>query len=404
MAMKQFDRAPFLLFPGCSFVAFGATMPTMNHSIFLTPLSVAREAAMAKLAQDKDSFLAEAEKALAAGPFRVTDKAAPPPGGTLHDYWSLGPYWWPNPDTPNGLPYIRRDGHVNPASRGGGFDRTRLDALSHTVQTLLNAWFATQGDPYSNRIVSLLRIFFLDPATRMNPSLTYGQSILGICDGRGIGIIETATLIDLLDAVVHLRHAGAYPDEDWNVIRSWFGEYLDWLLTSKHGRDERATKNNHGIWMDAQLMAFALFTDRFSLAHEVAMEVPARRINPQISADGSQPHELARTRSFMYSVFNLTAFATLAQLAKHVGVDLWNYRGPENQSIPSALEFLKPFASGERPWPYRQINETTGEDSPGLDSSALARFTTLSRMIENETRAAESERDLSSFITPSSLT
>jgi hypothetical protein len=27
---------------------------------------------------------------------------------------SLAPYWWPDPKSPNGLPYIRRDGERNP--------------------------------------------------------------------------------------------------------------------------------------------------------------------------------------------------------------------------------------------------------------------------------------------------
>ncbi|MGI5869443.1 MAG: alginate lyase family protein [Kiritimatiellia bacterium] len=355
----------------------------MNSTPFLTPLSVVREAGLKRLAQDKAAFLDETAESLAAGPFRVTDKASPPPGGTLHDYWSLGPYWWPDPDKPNGLPYIRRDGHVNPESRGGGFDRTRLDGLAHAVNILLTAWAATGDAAHSNRIVFLLRAFFLDANTRMNPSLTYGQAIPGVCDGRGIGIIETTRLIDLLDAVVHLHHAGACPDEDWNELRKWIGDYLDWLLTSKHGREERAAKNNHGTWMDAQLVAFALFTGRTRLAREVAQDVPATRIDSQIAADGSQPHELARTRPFMYSVFNLAAFATLARLARHVGIDLWNHRGPQGQSIPSALDFLVPFAAGEKPWPYRQINETTGEERQELDPDALARFNTLARRMDH---------------------
>lgn len=344
-----------------------------------------RHTAMAKLEKDKESFMAEAEKALGTGPFSVTDKPTPPPGGSIHDYWSLGPYWWPNPDKPEGMPYLRHDGHVNPDSRGDGFDRTRIDAIDLTMKTLLDAWFATDDKKYSDRIIHLLRVFFLDDATRMNPSLTYGQSIPGICDGRGIGIIETVKFINLIDTVVLLRQANAYPDEDWVKIHNWFGEYLDWLRSSKHGHDERAAKNNHGTWMDAQLMVFAIFTDRMDLAREVALEVPARRIDKQILPDGRQPLELDRTRSFTYSVYNLTGLVTMAQLARRVGVDIWNYRGPDNQSIPSAFEFLKPFGSGDRPWPYLQIDEISGEKCATLNGNALASFGALSARIKSAT-------------------
>ena len=52
--------------------------------------------------------------ALSAGPFSVTDKAVVPPSGDKHDDMSQAPYWWPNPATPNGLPYVQRDGERNP--------------------------------------------------------------------------------------------------------------------------------------------------------------------------------------------------------------------------------------------------------------------------------------------------
>lgn len=80
-----------------------------------------------------------------------------------------------------------------------------MDGLTDAVETLLEAWFATDDKKYSVRITHLIRVFFLDEATRMSPSLTYGQSIPGICNGRGIGIIETVKLINLIDTVVHLQ-------------------------------------------------------------------------------------------------------------------------------------------------------------------------------------------------------
>ncbi|NLB69366.1 MAG: alginate lyase family protein [Lentisphaerae bacterium] len=349
----------------------------MKSSFFLLPLSVVRESAVLKFEGNRDNFYAEAQRALEVGHFRVTDKDVPPPGGTLHDYWSMGPYWWPNPDNPDGLPYIRKDGHLNPDSMGNGYDRARIEGLVKTVGTLMSAWFVTGDKKYSKRIADLLRTFFIDADTRMNPSLTYGQAIPGICDGRGIGIIETVRLIELVNAIVYLQEEGEYPDDDLKELCGWFGSYVDWLMTSQHGADERAAKNNHGTWMDAQIVAFALFTGRLDLAREVALEVPTRRIDIQIMGDGSQPLELARTRAFSYSVYNLTAFATLAQLARAVNVDLWNYLGPEGQSIPLAYEYLKPFATGEKPWTYRQIDKDTGVENSKLDKGSLDQYKAL---------------------------
>src|SRR5262245_11940190 len=55
-----------------------------------------------------------ADRAMKEGPFSVMDKQMLPPSGDKHDYMSMGTYWWPNPNTANGLPYIRRDGERNP--------------------------------------------------------------------------------------------------------------------------------------------------------------------------------------------------------------------------------------------------------------------------------------------------
>src|ERR1044072_5271844 len=56
----------------------------------------------------------DARKALVSGPFSITSKATTPPSGDKHDYMSQAPYFWPDPQRPNGLPYIRRDGDRNP--------------------------------------------------------------------------------------------------------------------------------------------------------------------------------------------------------------------------------------------------------------------------------------------------
>ncbi len=64
-----------------------------------------------------DHLLNQAETALLAGPFTVTFDDLIPPSGDKHDYASMGPYWWPDPNTPDGLPYIRRDGPGLPASQ-----------------------------------------------------------------------------------------------------------------------------------------------------------------------------------------------------------------------------------------------------------------------------------------------
>jgi hypothetical protein len=315
----------------------------------------------AELAASMAELRQQADEALKAGPFSVMDKPFVPPSGDKHDYMSLGPYWWPDPNQPDGLPYIRRDGEVNPD--GDAYDRKPLGQMTSAVETLALAYYLTSHAPYAEHAARLLRVWFLDEATRMNPHLEYGQAIPGRTQGRGIGIIDTAQLARLVDAVGLLGGSQAWTPADQRGLESWFGQYLQWLRESRHGRDEDRTTNNHATWYDVQVAAFALFVGQQQIAREVLQQVPARRIATQIEADGRQPLELARTRSWDYSVMNLRGMFELAMLGRHVGVDLWNFQTDDGRSLRRALEWLVPYATGEKDWDHRQIHP--------LDSSKL---------------------------------
>jgi hypothetical protein len=298
---------------------------------------------------------ADAQKALAIGPLSVMDKLVSPPSGDKHDYMSQAPYWWPNPDTADGLPYIRRDGDRNPdISRIS--DRDNLGRLAGAVSTLGLAFYMTGREEYAAHARRLVRVWFLEPATRMNPHLRFGQGIPGITDGRGIGIIETRLLTDLVDGVLLVDGSRAWTDEDAAGLKAWMREYVTWLVESPHGQEEARNGNNHETWYDVQVATFALYAGDEDLARNTLLQ-SRERIGRQIEPDGRQPRELERTRAWDYSIFNLSAFLHLAALGDRLGVDLWNHRTSDGRSLRQALDFLVPFATGARRFEEAQITE-----------------------------------------------
>ncbi|NOT48577.1 MAG: alginate lyase family protein [Acidobacteria bacterium] len=308
--------------------------------------TAADKCAVAKIIRDGD-------KALKIEITPVTAKPLVAPSGDKHDYMSLAPYFWPDPKKRDGLPYIRRDGERNPEIKSIP-DHDSLARLVDTVETLARAYYLSRDEKYSARDATLLRMWFLDAATRMNPNMEYAQAVRGESTGRNFGIIETRGLTRLVDSIGLLAGSKNWSEADQKGLEKWFGGYLDWLLTSKLGKLEAAAKNNHGTHYDEQVASFALFVGRRDLARQIIETAKEERIASQIEPDGSQPLELARTQSWGYSTMNLSGFLSLAKLGESVNVDLWNYTTKDGRGIRKAIEYLAPFAAGKK-WEHQVL-------------------------------------------------
>ena len=295
-----------------------------------------------------------ANKALNTKVEPVTSKEATPPSKDKHDYMSQAPYFWRDPRSPTGLPYIRRDGERNPEIKQFP-DHDLMDTMVQTVERLSLGYFVTGKNEYAARAAEIVRMWFVDQRTRMNPNLEYAQAIPGVNTGRGIGLIETRGLTRVVDSVGLIAGSTSWTKSDQAAVEGWFSKFLQWMLESKNGRDESSSKNNHGTFYDVQVASFALFVGNRDLATKTLEAAKQRRIAFQIEKDGRQPLELERTKSWDYSVMNLEGLVALAELAEHVGVDLWNYQTPDGRSIRKAVSYLGSFAVDPTKWPYKQI-------------------------------------------------
>jgi hypothetical protein len=305
---------------------------------------------------------AQADSAMRLEPPTVMQKRAMPPSGDKHDFMSLAPYWWPDSTKPDGLPYVRRDGQMNPQSRLD-HDGVRFQRMVDAVETLALAHYLSGDARYAAGAATFLRVWFVDPATRMNPHLRFAQAVLGVNEGRGIGIIDTRHLPQLVDALRLLERSGEWPAAERATVTTWLRDYLTWLRTSENGRDEADEANNHGTWYDAQVAAVALYVGDSAVARDVLDRSARERIASQIAADGRQQHELARTRPLHYSVFNLDAFTQLAEMGRHVGVDLWRDTASRGAggTLVAALRFVAPYADAATPRPFTEVGTVGAE-------------------------------------------
>jgi hypothetical protein len=319
------------------------------------------------------SVRAAAERAMKVAPLSVIDKSIIPPSGDKHDYMSLAPYWWPDPKSPNGLPYLRHDGERNPELATMP-DHKNFDTVMNSAHALALGYYLFGEEKYAAKATELLHAWFVDPRTRMNSNLQYAQAVRGVNDGRGTGLIETRSIGKVVDAVGMLEGSKVWTAADDRALHEWCSAFLDWMLTSKNGKDEAAARNNHGTFYDVQIASLALFTGRKDLARSVIQQAAHKRIETHVQPDGSQPLELARTKSFSYSAFNLTALFELARLGEVVGVDLWAFRGKNGASIRAALDYLLPYANGDRAWTHKQIEPIKAKELAPLLLEAAERY------------------------------
>ena len=300
------------------------------------------------------TLLGKADKILKeAKLYSVMNKKQVPPSGDKHDYMSTGPYWWPDPTKPDGLPYIRKDGLRNPTYYDIS-DTQELDRMRADTETLALAYYFTKEDKYAKYASRLIQTWFLDVATRQNPNLNFGQGIPGKNTGRGIGIIETRGLFQVIDAAILLQESESWTKDKHQALQKWFSDYLVWLTQSPIGKDEANEHNNHGTHYSVQVIDYALFTGQPEIvASEI--EIFKNRMESQIKADGSQPFELERTKSWDYVNMNLDGYFLVAQLAENNAVNLWQYETKQGITMKNCLDWMVPYLKNEKKWSYEQI-------------------------------------------------
>jgi hypothetical protein len=300
---------------------------------------------------DHTRILQAADAALKMEPVTITRFRAKVSEGGLNDFYSNGDYWWPDPAKTNGLPYIQRDGQTNPDNFI--FHRQLVRQLSDAVAALGAAYKITGKDRYVKKAAGLLRVFFLDPATRMNPNLQYAQAVPGVSPGRGTGIIDTLHIIEIPRAIEAMESSPAFPPEVLSGMKKWFADYVAWMTTSKNGHDEASSANNHAVAFWLQVAVFAQFTGDGKNIAECRRRFEEVFVPKQMTNDGSFPRELARTKPYGYSIFQLDNMVTLCQVLSTTNNDLWNFTLPDGRNIHKAVEFMYPHLADKSTWPHK---------------------------------------------------
>ena len=335
-------------------ISFGRG-PRYSYGVFLSVLAAMAlsgmrlsAAAFDLKAIERPRILEKAARYLQEEPVTVTASHCDRSAGGLHDFFSEGDYWWPDPQHPDG-PYIQRDGLSN--TNNFVAHRQAMVRLSEIVGTLASAYLLTRDDRYARQAVKHLDAWFVNADTKVNPNLLYGQAIKGRYTGRSTGVIDTIHLVEVARGALLLRKSPAFPPADFDAVKAWFRDYLTWLTTHPYGTGERAATNNHGVCWALQAAAFAQLVDDQEVLAAVRSQFKTAFVGQQMAQDGSFPAELRRTKPYGYSLFVVDAMAGVAQIASTPQEDLWTFALPDGRGMRKALEFIYPYMQDKSKWP-----------------------------------------------------
>lgn len=275
-----------------------------------------------------------------------------------HDFISVGKYCWPNPNTPDGMPWIQRDGYIN-VENFKQDDAVRLDKMSNRVTKLCFAYFFSGDVRFAKKAAELVQVWFIDPATRMNPNFTYAQVIPGNDNSMGHfpGIIFGRTFVNILAGLCLVQKSSAYTRTLDVGVKKWFGAYSAWLTTSDMGLKESRANNNHSIAYDEQLLAIALFAGDSVAQRKLIAGFHPKRIFKQVEPDGKMPRELVRTRALGYSAYNVKHMLEICEMVEKTNPSFYKIKSSDGRSIGIAIDYIAQYL-GKKPedfLPYKQI-------------------------------------------------
>lgn len=318
-----------------------------------------------------NQLIVEADKELDKIANPVTNKTQTPPSGDKHDYMSIAPYRWPNPETADGFPWIVKDGQTNPMTRGDNTDKVRLSEMFGALSKLSMAYYFSGDNKYADKAKSIIEIWFIDDSTKVNPNINFGQGIPGEVEGRRAGMIEWKSISSVINTIQVLVANDLLSEDEMQVLNTWIAEYYHWLKTSQLGIDNDNGLQNHSTCYDYQLVGLARYLGLEDEAKSRLEAAKIKRIATQIEPDGRQPRELGRTKSIHYTTMNLKVMTFVAELGMPLGVELWKYSTNDGRSMRKAFEFLQPYAEGKAQWPYKQITEGGAEKAIEVEMKPL---------------------------------
>ncbi len=266
-----------------------------------------------------NALIDSADLALKEEPFSVTKRLNLPNGADPNDYLSFGSHWWPDPSVTTGLPYVRIEPGVNPDAT---INSTNLSQMGKRIKELSLAWFFSREKQYADKAGELLRSWFLDSLTRMNPNLDHAGAVPGRIQGRGSAVSEGLPLVTMLDGLVIAETSGGLRGSEEKQIREWYQSYFQWLLESPLAIEAGTLTGRHALGRELQLLGIAHFLKNDEFVQIRISTVTLPLIRKMVGEDGRISADLRGNGSFAERVECLEYLFRIWEIGRRTEYDI----------------------------------------------------------------------------------
>lgn len=277
-----------------------------------------------------ERLMSEADSSLSTPIQSVTYGGITPPTGDIHDYWA-GTVLIPDPDRTDYRAAIK---------------------LGKSVRALGISYALTGDSRYADKAVQLINAWTVTPSTRMNPRFTPGPN------NTWVNVIEYyVTFPGMFYGADLIWNYPGWNSADKDEFKSWAKD-----LISSSGRNKPSNPQNYENWRTLFISSAAVVADDYDTLNWVS-NYWKELIPLQMDSQGKMIRELERHNSLSYSLYAIGPMIQAAEIARHHGTDLYNYRLADGRSLELALDFHAPYVAGKKSWPYPQRDTYAGENA-----------------------------------------
>lgn len=260
-------------------------------------------------------------------------------------------------------------------------DYLRLSNCFRNLTVLALAGFFTGEWKYSRKSADQVRMWFINPNTRMNPNINFARcdSIAGHSYGSSSGLNEVADLPFVLDAFRLLHRAKALSDDDMSGLWKWMRKYTGFLNKGLPARRAYFSSSRLGPLFDLHSASVGTFLGDFPMilrhtslargrmfSHFGGVNIFGHLLKP---IAGDDIMIASNNRSMHDATEELLIWATLSLVSERVGINMWRFTsrtrenrdGSKDPMLKLAVKAALPYFARKSRWDFNDNSDKEPE-------------------------------------------